>query len=404
MRRLSLLVTSLSALVLSQAAFAAAFQFYELGTPVIGTAGVGQAALASDASTAYFNPAGMTQLPSSEYLLGAQAMLPYTNFSRNTRNTISGDNGGNAGTITPGLDLYYVYNAMPQLKLGVSLTAPYGGSLSYNNGWAGRYIVQNILFYTFNLNPSIAYQFNQYFSAALGLAIEYGNLHETIALPIPEEPLVDGQVNLKVDNYSAGYNAGVLFTPTSTTKVGIAYRSQITHNLKGDITFLRISNVPSATTSMVMPRNVIVSLAQEIQHFTLLGEFGWANWASMHNSVVHVAGYSSTLQRDWTNTWRLGVGGQYHFTPDFLLQAGGAYDSSPTSSSKRTPDLPMDRQIRIGAGLIYSVSKAADIGFSYEYLNGGNANINNTSSDGVLSGSYSRNYANVFQASVNVKC
>jgi long-subunit fatty acid transport protein len=45
--------------------YAAAFQLYKLGTPIIASAGVGQAALAADASTAYFNPAGMTALPRS---------------------------------------------------------------------------------------------------------------------------------------------------------------------------------------------------------------------------------------------------------------------------------------------------------------------------------------------------
>jgi long-subunit fatty acid transport protein len=62
----------------------------------------------------------------------------------------------------------------------------------------------------------------------------------------------------------------------------------------------------------------------------------------------------------------------------------------------------MDRQIRVGAGFVYSVLKATDLGFSYEYVNMGRANINNNSAYGALVGSYSRNNMNVFQASVNV--
>ena len=59
MNRLRLSLLAASSLLVSQLSYAAAFQFYELGAPSNGTAGVGQAALASDASTAYFNPAGM---------------------------------------------------------------------------------------------------------------------------------------------------------------------------------------------------------------------------------------------------------------------------------------------------------------------------------------------------------
>src|SRR5689334_729948 len=72
-----LLTTSL---LVSNYAFAAAFQFYELGTPIIGTAGVGQAALAEDASTAYFNPAGMAALQGTQFMVGSEVIVPYAHF------------------------------------------------------------------------------------------------------------------------------------------------------------------------------------------------------------------------------------------------------------------------------------------------------------------------------------
>jgi long-chain fatty acid transport protein len=405
MRRLTLIIASLGSLVISNTAFAAAFQLYELGTPIIGTAGVGQAAVAEDASTSYFNPAGMTQLSTSQFMLGTQLLVPYNNFSRNSRNTITGDNGGNAGSLIPGLSAYYVYSYSPKLKFGVSLTSPYGGMLNYDDGWVGRFVVQQMTLITLNVNPSVAYQFNDWFAAGLGLAIEYANLQETTAIPIPSEPLVNGQATIKVDNTALGYNLGVMFTPGQTTKIGIAYRSQITHDLSGNTTFLRISTTPSTSTKMVMPQNIMASLAERVSDkFVLLGELGFANWASMKDTVVNIHGFTAVTTRDWNNTYRVGFGGQYNFTPAFLLQAGASYDSSPTTSSRRLPDLPMDRQIRLGAGIIYSIMKAANIGFSYEYINFGNANINNLSSNGVLAGAYSRNYANTLQASINLTC
>ena len=401
--RPSFFISSLCALTFSQAVFPAAFQFYELGTPVIGTAAVGQAAIANDASTAYFNPAGMGQLHNSQFMLGSQIILPYNNFSKSTRTTIAGDSGGSAGTLTPGMALYYVYSYSPKLKLGISFTSPYGGMLNYNDGWAGRFFVQNIQMYTLNLNPTIAYQINRCLAVGGGFSVEYANLQETIALPLTR--LVDGQVNLKVDNFAPGFNLGFMLTPTQTTKIGLAYRSKINHNLTGNITFLRIGVTPNASTRLVMPNNVILSLSQEVANrITLLGELGWANWATMKNTVVHVAGFSATIPNNWNNTYRVGLGSQLKMTPALLVQAGVSYDSSPTNSSHRLPDLPMDRQIRAGAGLVYNVIKPVKLGFSYEYINFGNANINNSSANGLFVGSYSRNYANVVQASVNVDC
>lgn len=384
-----------------QSAMAAAFQMYELGTPIVGTAGVGQAANTSDASTAYFNPAGMGFLPGTEFMLGSQLLLPYTNFSKNSSNTIQGDNGGTATVLTPGMTMFYSYNYAPCLKFGVSVTSPYGGSLNYNDGWVGRYNVQNAFFYTINMNPSLAYRFNEWFSLGVGAAVEYLSLQQTTAFPI--EPLVDGQVNVKVDDWAAGFNIGLMFSPYQSTRIGLAYRSRITHNLHGNLTFLRIDETPNATTKMIMPNNLIASLAQDISpRFTLLAELGWSNWSTMRNTALHVDNLSVYTPMNWNNTYRVGLGGQFKPSPCFTLQAGASYDSSPTTSLKRLPVLPMDKQIRIGAGVIYSIIKPVQLGFSYEYWNLGSAHINNTTANGTLSGLYSRNYANTFQVSVNV--
>ncbi|VVC75272.1 Putative outer membrane protein [Aquicella siphonis] len=403
MRRLplSLLTLLVSSSFMSTSALAAAFQLYELGTPIIGTAGVGQAAVAEDASISYFNPAGMGLLNQSQFMLGAQVLLPYTNFSKNTANTISGGNASNAGMLTPGMDVYYVYQYSPSLKFGVSLTAPYGGSLNYTDGWAGRYIVQDVLFYTLNLNPSIAYRVNNWLSLGAGVAVEYMNLQETVALPI--EPLVDGQIDLKLDNFAYGFNLGAMLTPYQSTRIGIAYRSRIKHNLHGSTTFLRVTDEPGTSTQMIMPQNVIVSLAQDLScQFTLLAELGWSNWSSMQNTILHVDRFSETTPRHWNNTYRAGLGGQFKATPDFTLQAGASFDSSPTNTSHRLPDMPMDRQIRLGVGILYAMMKPVTLGVSYEYMNLGKGDIHNVSSNGVLAGSYSRNYANTVQVSLNV--
>ena len=116
--RSSLIATSsLAALLFSSFSHAAAFQFYELGAPINGTAGVGQAVITNDASAAYYNPAGMAFLPSSALLLGSQLILPYTNFTPNSSTTIPGNNGANAGSLVPAATAYFVYNATSRLKL-----------------------------------------------------------------------------------------------------------------------------------------------------------------------------------------------------------------------------------------------------------------------------------------------
>ena len=184
--RLALVAAGICTL-LSPYAYTAGFQFYELGAPSNGSANVGQAAIASDASTTYYNPAGMSALNDTQLMLGTQMMLPYTNFSKNTTTTISGSNGGNAGSLIPGASAFLVYNYSPTVKLGASLTSPFGGLLNYDTHWVGRYNVQQMQLYTINVNPSISWQANEWISVGVGLAIEYANLFQTVADLAPKK-------------------------------------------------------------------------------------------------------------------------------------------------------------------------------------------------------------------------
>lgn len=389
--------------LLVNSSFAAAFQAYELASPIIGTAAVGQA-ITPDASIAYFNPAAMAQLNGTSYLVGTQFILPYINFSKNSLTTILGDNGANAGSLLPSGALYYVYSYSPSLKLGLSFNSPYGGMLNYNDGWAGRFIVQNLQMYALDLNPSFAYQLSDWAAIGAGFTIEYANLMQTLALPTRVR-LVDGQANLNVSNTNVGFNVGLFLIPWEGTKIGLAYRSKISHDLEGTTTFYRIDVVPITSMQMIMPQTFIASIAEDFSdQLTLLAEAGWANWAQMKDTIVNIRNITLVIPQDWHDTYRVGLGAKYSVTPDFTLQSGASFDSSPTSASKRLPDLPMDRQIRVGLGFLYNIIRPVQLGFSYEYINFGKAPIHNQSIVGTLSGDYWRNFANVFQASINVNC
>lgn len=85
----------------------------EMGTPDLGTAAAGRAALAEDAATAFGNPAGMARLDQSQLLVGIQPAYAISRFDRDSGTTTSGGNGGNAGGFIPGMGLYAVYSATP---------------------------------------------------------------------------------------------------------------------------------------------------------------------------------------------------------------------------------------------------------------------------------------------------
>src|ERR1700732_1435471 len=93
---------------------------YETGAPDLGTASAGRAAMASDASTAAANPAGMTLLDRSQLLSASGALLPSTNFDVAPQTTTSGGGGGNAGVFFPIGGFFYVHRLSERLRLGVA--------------------------------------------------------------------------------------------------------------------------------------------------------------------------------------------------------------------------------------------------------------------------------------------
>src|SRR5215470_1810842 len=108
---------------------AAGLYLYEAGTPDLGLAAAGRAALAQDASTVLGNPAGMTRLERSQLTGSMYTIISSMQFDRGPGTTLSGGRGFNAGAPIPSLSsvsvpfpagsLYYVYSVSHDLKLGV---------------------------------------------------------------------------------------------------------------------------------------------------------------------------------------------------------------------------------------------------------------------------------------------
>ena len=142
----------------------AALELYETGAPDLGTASAGRAAMASDASTAAANPAGMTQLDRTQLLTASGALLPFTNFDLAPQTTTKGTAGGNAGVFSPWGAFFYVYKLSERVRLGVALYSDYGLAVDYSTQWAGRYYATRESLFSGKLAPSIAYALNDWLS------------------------------------------------------------------------------------------------------------------------------------------------------------------------------------------------------------------------------------------------
>ena len=95
-----------------------------------------------------------------------------------------------------------------------------------------------------------------------------------------------------------------------------------------------------------------------------------------------------------------GAAARYQLTPGWAIQSGFSWASSPVSNLNRNPALPFDRQLRYAGGLVYRWSDDVDLGFSYQYLDLGDAKITAPMKNGdLVSGKYDKNHAHFFALS-----
>jgi long-chain fatty acid transport protein len=170
---------------------AGSFLIHEQSASGLGSAYAGGAAQAEDASTIFFNPAGIALLPQGEFQAGFAYLMPSGTFSNNGSSInapgtifngakITGGNGGDGGVdhLIPNLFLSQPVFRSPRygdLAVGIGLTVPFGLETDYDPGWVGRYAALRTKLQTFDIQPTIAYRFLDRFSVGASIDIQYAS-------------------------------------------------------------------------------------------------------------------------------------------------------------------------------------------------------------------------------------
>jgi long-chain fatty acid transport protein len=399
--RVSLAIFLLVAVSYSPAA-AGGLYLNEFATPSMGTAGAGQEAWANDASTnfAFHNPAGMTRLRGHQLSLGAGLLVGNTKFDADDDTMFAGGNGGDQAGLAPLLGSHGVYSATNDLKFGMSVFSVSGAALDPNDGWSGRYMLQEINILTLTANPSVAYRVNETLSLGAGLITTFGKLDYKLAAP----PGGGGQVEVDGDDFAFGFNLGAMFELNPQTRIGVIYVSKQEFEFSGDLEISLGGGAPFSVNSSVeftFPQAVRVGAYHELNdQWALLGSVGWEDWSEFDELVISVGAGGASIPTGWRDTYHFSLGVHYRPKRDWLYQAGITYDTSPVSDGNRTADLPMDRQIRYAIGAQYEWNERLTIGGAFEYIDLGDAAIDNPA---ILTGEYQDNELFVFTLNANWK-
>lgn len=420
---LALICAFCSLLICSGTVLGAGFALIEQSVSGLGNAMAGGAASAEDATTVFFNPAGMTRIP-SQAMGGFHVIIPNFSFSnQGSKNLVGaalrGDNGGDAGVTKIVPNIYVVHKINDKITFGVGINSPFGLATEYNPGWVGRYYAIRSDLKTVNINPSIAYKFNEKFSFGGGLTASYASATLTNAVDFGALLLApqsaDGLAKLQGDAWGAGWNVGLLYQFTKDTRFGAAYRSKIRYTLEGDANFTgvpaRLRANPNfqddkINAHLTTPDTISASLYHSFnKKWAVMGDITWTNWRTFDELRIRFDnGRADTVvTTDWKDVFRYSIGATYTPTDAWTFRAGLAYDAAPISSNdRRTPRIPDGdrRWIALGAGYNFTKALTCNIAYVHLFINDTRINKSATGEDrlrGALQGTYS-GYVNIFSA------
>jgi long-chain fatty acid transport protein len=456
-RSLALLLASL--LAAPALVFASGFQLVEQNGSGLGNAYAGQAAAGTDASTVYFNPAGLTALDGQQFVIALSPIGVSTRFndSRSGRPFLPaqspfvipvalGGSGGNAGGWIPVPNAYLSWRATDKIWLGFGVNVPFGLKTDWDPGWEGRFHAVKSEVQTINLNPSMATRVTDWLAIGAGASYQrldaeltqnlaYGGIAFGAAAALgpaasggilaqlgPGGLAREGLARMRGDDWSWGWNVGVQMRLDDAGRVAASYRSRVKHEIRGEASFAdapvfattgplgrlggaineRFAPGP-ITAAIELPDSLSLAAAYMGDRLELMADWTWTGWSSIQDLRVVREGGSelANVPLMFQDTWRLGGGASYWLRETLKLRLGVAYDVTPVQDEHRTPRLPDEDRTWVAAGFQYKLGakSAFDLGYAHLFVKDATSNLPNQA---VPTGAPAGNLVGTYPGSVNL--
>ena len=403
-------VAGAALLCMSQGVEAAGFQLKEQSAEGQGNSFAGSTAKAYDASTIFFNPAGMTRLKGNKTDLNVSYIAPKAKFKLEsnsgggTRFTNTSEQDGGVGAFVP--SMYGMWDYSPELKFGVSVNTPFGLSTQYDQDWVGGQYNRRSAIETITVTPSVAYKVNNNLSVGGGVAIEYisGELTRTA------HTTLGGEVELNADDLAAGFTAGILYEFSDATRVGLSYRSRIKHKLEGHVKVQNasnnaVNNYYRAYADLTLPDVLSFGAYHQFDDkWSVMGDVAWTNWSVFKDlTVVDKTGVNadSVTEYHWDDTYFTSLGVNYQYNDQWKLQTGVAFDTGAANDEYRNAGIPDSDRFWMSVGSEYKFDETFSARIGYSHIIGDDAKVSETGKGSSYSGTFETG-VNIVTVGLNV--
>ncbi len=398
LRQLSAALCLASVVGLPSEAFASAFQLWEQDGASTGNYHAGYAASAEDASTAWYNPAGIIRFKNQQAVFGATAIL--SSFKYNGNIAVNGLGGiplpvtaqGGAFSLVPAL--HYVAPITDRIGFGFSVDVPFGLKTNYGRTSVLRYAATLTSVTIIDISPSLAFKVTDKASLGAGFDIQKGSAEfDNVATVLT--PLADSLGRNIATDTGYGYHLGGLYQFTPDTRVGLSYHSQVVHHFSGSSKFtgplatkfnFGPIDTKRLTTNVTLPPYTALSAYSKVwPQVALMGSVIYTQWNTFQTLALNqVAGLvpggpfqlmpsgriAVRIPEDYRNTWNLTVGADYFVNDQITLRSGLGFDQTPVRNATRNVQLPDNNRYVIALGGHFQAWKVVgfDLGWTHFFF------------------------------------
>lgn len=408
-----IIAASISLLVSS--AFAGSFQLWEESAASTGDYHAGAAAEANDASTEFYNPAGMVRIKKPEVSTGFVYIPLRVKFngtvytaSAGTPPIPSDTNGyvsGNSNKVVPNFHLVLPLNH--QWAIGLGVTTPFGLETDYPIQLPLSAAATRTSLKTINVNPNIAYAITPKFSIGAGIDALYGDAKYNMAFDATKH------LNNQLSGWGYGWNAGALYQMTPNTRFGLSYRSDIVLHGHGTSTETIIAPTESnsnLSANLHLPGSIILSAFSALTpKWDVLGSIYYTRWSLFHNlqlenlaAIPGVVPSSINDVFDYHDSINVVLGVHYHINKKWMVKGGVAWDQTPTRDGYRDVRLPDANRYVVALGVHWQVTPSVGWDVGAAHLFTGHIKIDNSRAQAPTPGFINIYEVGTVKANINV--
>jgi long-chain fatty acid transport protein len=315
-------------------------------------------ATADTAAAVYYNAAGLTQLGSSDLVVGA--------YSVNLGIKAESDLGGTYNNDSSWSVLPQIYGAVPindKLVAGFGLNTPFGLSTDWGNDTPFRQLAMETELVYATGWAVLGYKLTDTLSIGGGLGVHRAdiNLSQGITFGATDSFQFEG------DGEALSWTASALWKPVEKHSVGVVYRSKADFTLDGDARNSYALGSESGSLDFMTPSTAAIGYAyRPCAQWSFEANIEWVNWDELNTLNLSKGSGDIGIPFDWKSNFIYSVGGTRYFDNGWNVSAGYNFIENSQPDSTFNPGISDANRHWLNAGVGQKLERFK-WNFAYQY-------------------------------------